>query len=72
MPLLYHLNGGFWHLDPVTGKETALCPTTSLDKLSQLPRHNRFASDPYPETWIVRSDADRLRGYRAAQIQHTA
>jgi hypothetical protein len=72
MPLLYHLNGGFWHLDPVTGKETALCPTTALEKLSQVPRHNRFASDPYPETWIVRSEADRLRGYSAAQILHTA
>ena len=72
MPLLYHQGGGFWHLDPVTGKETALCPATALDRLSQLPRHNRFASDPYPETWIVRSEADRLRGYSAAQILHTA
>ena len=24
MPLLFHQNGGFWHLDPVTGVETAL------------------------------------------------
>jgi hypothetical protein len=72
MPLLYHLNGGFWHLDPVTGQETALSPATALDKLCQLPRHNRYTSDPYPETWIVRTAESRLRGVSAAQILHTA
>jgi hypothetical protein len=54
MPLLFHFGGGFWHLDPVTGKETALGPTSALEKLCQFPRHTRFASDPYPECWIVR------------------
>ncbi len=49
LPLLIHRDGGFWHLDQLTGKETALGPATSLDKLSRIPKHNRFASVPYPE-----------------------
>jgi hypothetical protein len=60
MPLLFHQNGGFWHLDPVTGQETALTPATPLDKLRQFARHTRFASDPYPEARIVRTAADVL------------
>ncbi len=55
MPLLFHQNGGFWHFDRVTGKETALTPQTAMDKLSQVPAHTRFAPESYPECWIVRS-----------------
>ena len=55
MPLLFHQNGGFWHFDRVTGKETALTPHTAMDKLSQVPAHTRFAPESYPECWIVRS-----------------
>ncbi|HZV67394.1 MAG TPA: FHA domain-containing protein [Telluria sp.] len=72
MPLLFHFNGGFWHLDPVTGKETALTPATALDKLCQFPRHVRFASDPYPECWIQRSSAGALRLGQLAHELHTA
>ncbi|MEO7495174.1 MAG: FHA domain-containing protein [Massilia sp.] len=61
MPMLFHRGGGFWHLDPVTGKQTALTPDSALDKLCQFPRHVRFASDPYPECWIIRSNANQLR-----------
>lgn len=55
MPLVLHQHGGFWHLDPVTGKETALTPATPLDRLCQVPAHTRFAAESYPECWIVRS-----------------
>lgn len=56
MPLLFHQNGGFWHLDPVTGQETALTPSTALDRLSHIPAHTRFAAESYPECWIVRTE----------------
>jgi hypothetical protein len=72
MPLLFHLNGGFWHLDPVTGQETALLPSTPLERLCMLPRHNRFADDPYPECWIIRTATSALRMNPAAENFHTA
>ena len=53
LPLLIHRDGGFWHLDQLTGKETALAPATPLDKLSRIPRHNRFAATPYPEYTLL-------------------
>ncbi|MES2126263.1 MAG: FHA domain-containing protein [Pseudomonadota bacterium] len=55
LPLLFHAQGGFWHLDPVTGRETPLGPGTPLERLAQVPRHNRFAQDPYPEAFIERT-----------------
>lgn len=66
MPLVFHLNGGFWHLDPVTGQETALSPATPLDRLCMLPRHHRFADDPYPECWIIRTASNALRNQAAS------
>jgi hypothetical protein len=71
MPLLFHQNGGFWHLDPVSGTETALCPSTALDGLGQFARHTRFASDPYPESWIIRSRSGQLHNALAHDM-HTA
>jgi hypothetical protein len=61
MPVLFHQNGGFWHLDAVTGTETALSPSTALDRLSPIERHTRFAGDPYPESWIIRSAGRQLQ-----------
>lgn len=55
MPVLFHQNGGFWHLDPATGKESVLTPTTTLERLAHMPAHTRFAAESYPECWIVRS-----------------
>lgn len=55
LPLLFHHDGGFWHLDAVTGKETALSPQAALDKLSRMAAHTRFAGEPYPESWIIRT-----------------
>ena len=71
LPLLLHRDGGFWHLDQLTGKETALAPTTSLEKLSRIARHIRFASEPYPEHWIIRSGA-ALHSTVAAHDMSTA
>jgi FHA domain len=56
LPLLFHLDGGFWHLDALTGKETALAPTVQMDKLSRVAPLTRFASDAYPESWIIRTN----------------
>ncbi len=50
MPLLFHRDGGFWHLDPVTGTETPLAPGVSLERLRGMGPQLRFATDPYPET----------------------
>lgn len=72
LPLLLHRDGGFWHLDALTGKETALAPSTSLDRLSRIARHNRFASDPYPEHWIIRTGASDLHSTVAAHDLSTA
>ncbi|XLZ71770.1 FHA domain-containing protein [Massilia sp. SR12] len=57
LPLLMHHEGGFWHIDQLTGKETALAPTPKQEKLSRIPAHTRFASDAYPEHWIIRTGA---------------
>ncbi|MEC5160224.1 MULTISPECIES: FHA domain-containing protein [unclassified Janthinobacterium] len=72
LPLLFHHDGGFWHLDQLTGKETALGPSTTLDKLSRVAKHNRFASEPYPECWIIRTGADDLHSTIAAHALSTA
>lgn len=67
LPLLFHRHGGFWHLDPATGKETALTPATGLERLARFPRRARFAAGPYPETWIARASAsDRRRANAGA------
>lgn len=59
LPLLVHHNGGFWHLDQLTGKETALAPPpgATQENLSRVPAHTRFTSEPYPESWIIRTGA---------------
>jgi hypothetical protein len=69
MPVLFHQNGGFWHLDTVTGAETALCPSTALDRLSPIQHHTRFAGDPYPESWIIRR-AGRQLGQALTALTH--
>jgi hypothetical protein len=50
MPLLFHRDGGFWHLDPVSGLEMPLAPGVALERLHGLGRQLRFAARPYPET----------------------
>ena len=70
MPLLFHHNGGFWHLDPASGVETALSPDAALDRLSQFAPHTRFASEAYPECWIIRAAEQRQK--TLAQDMHTA
>ncbi|HEV7813510.1 MAG TPA: FHA domain-containing protein [Janthinobacterium sp.] len=58
LPLLFHHDGGFWHLDQLTGKETALGPAAQLDKLSRMGKHKRFAAEAYPECWNIRTGAE--------------
>ncbi|MES2316002.1 MAG: FHA domain-containing protein [Pseudomonadota bacterium] len=71
MPLLFHQGGGFWHLDPVTGRETALTPGAALERLCQMPAHTRFAAESYPECWIVRTSLKVPHGTPVSDM-HTA
>lgn len=71
MPLVFHQNGGFWHLDPVTGKESALTPGAPLERLCQMPAHTRFAAESYPECWIVRTAVKMPIGTPVSDM-HTA
>ena len=71
MALLFHQNGGFWHVDRATGKQTALTPHTAMDKLSQVAAHTRFAPESYPECAMVRPTL-KLPMNLAAVNMHTA
>jgi hypothetical protein len=64
MPLLFHRDGGFWHLDPLTGTETPLAPGASLDRLRGMGRHLRCTAQPHPE---MRAQAPRADERRRAQ-----
>jgi hypothetical protein len=49
LPVLFHRGGGFWHLDPASGEETALTPGTPLDRLARFGARVRFTGGPRPE-----------------------
>jgi hypothetical protein len=70
LPLLYHHQGGFWHLDPATGRETPLSPDTALDRLCHVARHIRFAADPYPEVAVERDGGIEQYQLALAQRPH--
>jgi hypothetical protein len=53
LPLLFHRDGGIWHLDPAVGEETPLTPSTPLAHLAGCEGLVRFAARSRPE------DADR-------------
>jgi hypothetical protein len=62
LPVLFHRDGGFWHLDPANGHETALGPATVLDRLARFTGRVRFAAAPRPEDQGERGRAgDRRR-----------
>ena len=62
MPVLFHRDGGFWHLDPASGHETALGPATVLDRLARFTGRVRFAAASRPEDQGTRGPAgDRRR-----------
>ena len=62
MPLLFHRDGGFWHLDPGTGQETPLGPATVLERLARFTGRVRFACSARPEDQAERRPAgDRRR-----------
>ena len=49
LPPLFHRDGGFWHLDPVSGAETPLTPALSAQGLAGWPPGAHFSARPYPE-----------------------
>jgi hypothetical protein len=61
MPMLFHRDGGFWHLDPGTGQETALSPATALERLARFTGRVRFACSARPEDQVERSPAGDRR-----------
>jgi len=65
MPVMFHRDGGFWHLDVSTGRETSLGPATLVDRLSRFGRHMRFAGTPYPEDGAVRATERRRERVKA-------
>lgn len=66
LPLLFHRDGGFWHLDPLTGAETPLAPGARLDHLPGVGRQLRFLAHPYPDT-----SADTGAGMHAEMCTET-
>jgi hypothetical protein len=55
MPILFHRDGGFWHLDPASGQETPIGPATVLDRLARFTGRVRFAASPRPEDHVERT-----------------
>jgi hypothetical protein len=49
MPLVFHRDGGFWHVDPASGQQTALGPATALERLARFTGRVRFTAEPRPE-----------------------
>lgn len=62
MPVLFHRDGGFWHLDPASGQETPIGPATVLDRLARFTGRVRFAASPRPEDHAEHT-GDRRRTY---------
>jgi len=58
MPLLFHRDGGIWHLDPDSLAATPLGPGTALERLSGFHGRVRFAARPRPED-AARTDQRR-------------
>lgn len=61
LPVIYHANGGFWHLDRTTGRETALWDGVQCGHVAGMPRHTRFAATANPELALDRLPAARQR-----------
>lgn len=64
MPLLFHRDGGIWHLDPKRLEATPLGPATALDTLAGFHGRVRFTARSRPED-AARTDqrrVDRRRG----------
>lgn len=65
MPVLFHREGGFWHLDPATGIETPLAPGAGIERLRGLGPQLRFVAEPYPETQVeMRARSPRAGDHR--------
>lgn len=49
LPLLFHRDGGIWHLDPAGAQETPLSPSSALDRLAGFDAGVAFTPQPRPE-----------------------
>jgi hypothetical protein len=68
MPVLFHRDGGFWHLDRLTGVETPLSPGLGLERLPGMGQQLRYTAQPYPEHGAkTRTQAPRAGERRRAQ-----
>jgi hypothetical protein len=54
LPLLFHRDGGFWHLDQPSGRETALTPGSAT-----FAGRDRFTAGAYPGLWTPRASGRR-------------
>lgn len=69
LPVLFHRGGGFWHLDPATGAETALTPATPLERLTRFGARVRFTGGARPEDAAPReAGGARRRALMASQF----
>ncbi|WP_323141349.1 FHA domain-containing protein [Massilia phyllosphaerae] len=65
MPLLFHRDGGFWHLDQASGRETPLTPASALERLAGFHGRVRFTARPRPED---AHEGERRRTIAAAAL----
>lgn len=65
MPLLFHRDGGFWHLDPASGQASPLTPAAALERLAGFYGRVRFSARPRPED---AHGGERRRSVAAPQL----
>ena len=70
LPLLFHRDGGFWHLDRASGSETPLSPGAAIAGLGGPDRRLRFTAEAYPEARISRRSPGDRRGHVAASLHN--
>jgi len=63
LPLLFHRDGGIWHMDPVSGQETPLSPSSAVERLAGFHGLVRFSARVRPEN--AHDDARRSERRRA-------
>ena len=70
LPLLFHRDGGFWHLDRANGGETPLLPGVPLTGLCEPEQRVRFTAEAYPEARVSRRSPGDRRGHVTASLHH--
>lgn len=69
LPLLFHRDGGIWHLDPASGQETALSPASALERLAAFHGLVRFSTHTRPEDMHKDSRRGERRRVPVPQFQ---